>query len=162
METMIYAFYIIFRKTPLASVGRRSYRRQIADAISCGFGIFYTKGNGREIENRGTQVDGPERMVDLCDCLTGAFESVILAVDVLGEERPYIPVPDENARNHAYIRWTALTPATCCSCDSHVGLVCNPFQMKMRETTLTSVGRRSHRRHVAVAILMWAWYTRPT
>ena len=30
---------------------------------------------------------------------------------------PCIPIPHENTRNHAYVRWTALTPATCRSCN---------------------------------------------
>ena len=33
------------------------------------------------------------------------------------------------------------------------------FQMAMRETAFASVGRRSCRRPIAVAILSWAWYT---
>ena len=36
---------------------------------------------------------------------------------------PSIPLLHENARTIAYVRWTTLTPATYCSCDSHVGLV---------------------------------------
>ena len=35
----LYPFHIILRSTPLPSVGRRSYRRRVAVAISCGFGI---------------------------------------------------------------------------------------------------------------------------
>ena len=33
-----------------------------------------------------------------------------------------------------------------------------PFHIILQETSLTSVGRRSSRRHIANAILMWAWY----
>ena len=37
---IIYPFHIILRSTPLTSVGRRSYRRHIAVAISCGLGVY--------------------------------------------------------------------------------------------------------------------------
>ena len=37
---VLYPFHIIVRSTPLTSVGRRSYRRQIENALSCGFGIL--------------------------------------------------------------------------------------------------------------------------
>ena len=35
-------FHVATRGTPLASVGRRSYRRQIANAILCGLSIFFS------------------------------------------------------------------------------------------------------------------------
>ena len=33
-----------------------------------------------------------------------------------------------------------------------------PFHIILRSTSLTSVGRRSPRRHIAVTIFIWAWY----
>ena len=37
--TPLYPFHIILRSTTLTSIGRRSYRRHIVDAISGGLGI---------------------------------------------------------------------------------------------------------------------------
>ena len=66
-----------------------------------------------------------------------------------------MPFPHHFALHLAYVRWTALTPATYCSRDSPVGLVYALVHIILRSTSLTSVGRRSSHRPVAATLLRW-------
>ena len=59
------------------------------------------------------RIPSPQKIAATTDL---RYERHTLGVRVPVSTKPGIPpIPHENARNHAYVRWTALTPTTCCS-----------------------------------------------